>query len=148
MLTTSRRGALAVLAASMLPSAPRRARDATPISFGLNPLFLDSDIELLSAIGQYLSGKLGRPVQLVRRRTYQEITALLLSGQLDAAWVCDDPYVQHEDQLALLATPLYRGSRSTKPTSRSMKIAARNRSTSWAARSTRSPIRTARRATW
>jgi phosphonate transport system substrate-binding protein len=48
-------------------------------------------------------------VQLVRRRTYQEITALLLSGQLDAAWVCDDPYVQHEDQLALLATPLYRG---------------------------------------
>ena len=60
-------------------------------------------------IGRYLSGQLGRPVQLVRRRTYQEITALLLSGQLDGAWVCDDPYVQHEDQLALLATPLYRG---------------------------------------
>ena len=33
---------------------------------------------------------------------------MLLSGQLDAAWVCDDPYVQHEDQLALLAVPLYR----------------------------------------
>ncbi|MFZ0210146.1 MAG: PhnD/SsuA/transferrin family substrate-binding protein [Roseiarcus sp.] len=111
MLTTSRRGALAVLAASILPGVPRPARagDATPISFGLNPLFLDSDIELLSMIGQYLSGKIGRPVQLVRRRTYQEITALLLSGQLDCAWVCDDPYVQHEDQLALLATPLYRG---------------------------------------
>ena len=30
---------------------------------------------------------------------------MLLSGQLDAAWVCDDPYVQHEDQLALLAVP-------------------------------------------
>ena len=49
-----------------------------------------------------------RPVQLIKRRTYQEITALLLSGQLDAAWVCDDPYVQHEDQLELLAVPLYR----------------------------------------
>jgi phosphonate transport system substrate-binding protein len=111
VLTPSRRGALAVLAASMLPSAPPRALAgvATPVTFGLNPLFLDSDIELLSMIGQYLSGKLGRPVQLVRRRTYQEITALLLSGQLDGAWVCDDPYVQHEDQLALLATPLYRG---------------------------------------
>ena len=86
MLTTSRRGALAVLAASMLPGVPRPARagDATPISFGLNPLFLDSDIELLSMIGQYLSGKIGGPVQLVRRRTYQEITAPLLSGQLDA----------------------------------------------------------------
>ena len=33
---------------------------------------------------------------------------MLLSGQLDAAWVCDDPYVQHEDQFALLAVPLYR----------------------------------------
>ena len=33
---------------------------------------------------------------------------MLLSGQLDAAWICDDPYVQHEDQLALLAVPLYR----------------------------------------
>jgi len=48
----------------------------------------------------------------VRRRTYQEITALLLSGQLDGAWVCDDPYVQHEDQLAcsrraISGEPLY-----------------------------------------
>jgi phosphonate transport system substrate-binding protein len=33
---------------------------------------------------------------------------MLLSGQLDAAWICDDPYVQHQDQLALLAVPLYR----------------------------------------
>ena len=33
---------------------------------------------------------------------------MLLSGQLDAAWVGDDPYVQHEDQFALLAVPLYR----------------------------------------
>jgi phosphonate transport system substrate-binding protein len=111
VLTTTRRGALAVLAGSLLPQASRRASaaDTVPISFGLNPLFLDSDIELLSMIEGYLSGQLGRPVQLVRRRTYQEITALLLSGQLDGAWVCDDPYVQHEDQLELLATPLYRG---------------------------------------
>ena len=79
------------------------------ISFGLNPLFLDSDIELLSMIESYLGAQLGRSVQLVRRRTYQEITAMLLSGQLDGAWICDDPYVQHEDQLALLAVPLYRG---------------------------------------
>ena len=32
----------------------------------------------------------------------------MLTGQLDAAWVCDDPYVQHESQLSLLAVPLYR----------------------------------------
>jgi phosphonate transport system substrate-binding protein len=110
-MLTSRRAALAMMAAAFVPGAPRSARasPASSISVGLNPLFLDSDIELLSMIRGYLSARLHRPVQLVRRRTYQEITALLLSGQLDAAWVCDDPYVQHEDQLALLATPLYRG---------------------------------------
>ena len=78
-----------------------------PVSIGLNPLFLDSDIQLLSMLEAYLVAQLERPVQLIKRRTYQEITAMLLSGQLDAAWVCDDPYVQHEDQLALLAVPLY-----------------------------------------
>ena len=31
-----------------------------------------------------------------------EITALLLTGQLDAAWVCDELYVQNENQLSLL----------------------------------------------
>jgi phosphonate transport system substrate-binding protein len=57
---------------------------------------------------EYLTQQLGRPVQLIKRRTYQEITAMLLSGQLDAAWICDDPYVQYQDKLALLAVPLYR----------------------------------------
>ena len=111
MLNPSRRSALAGLAASFLPSlgSLASASASSSISFGLNPLFLDSDIELLSMIESYLGAQLGRVVQLVRRRTYQEITAMLLSGQLDGAWICDDPYVQHEDQLALLAVPLYRG---------------------------------------
>ena len=103
-----RRSALACLAATafLLPAAVAGAAEL--VSIGLNPLFLDSDIELLSLLQSYLVERLGRPVQLLKRRTYQEITALLLSGQLDAAWVCDDPYVQHEDQFALLAVPLYR----------------------------------------
>ena len=107
----SRRQAMAGGAAALLtPLASRSPRAATSIvSFGLNPLFLDSDIQLLSLIQAYLQERLGKPVQLVKRRTYQEITAMLLSGQLDAAWICDDPYVQHQDQFALLAVPVYRG---------------------------------------
>jgi hypothetical protein len=99
------RAALAVGAMSWLP--PARAADA--ISFGLTPVFLDSDIELLAMLERYLTARLKRPVQLVKRRTYQEISAMLLSGQLDAAWICDDPYVQYQDQLALLGVPLYHG---------------------------------------
>ncbi len=108
----SRRRAMAALAvAAVIPgtfSSLSRAA-ASVVSFGLNPLFLDSDIKLLSLIQAYLEKRLDKPVQLVRRRTYQEITAMLLSGQLDAAWICDDPYVQHQDQFALLAVPVYRG---------------------------------------
>ncbi len=83
------------------------AHAAETVSFGLTPVFLDNDIELLAMLEKYLVQQLRRPVQLVKRRTYQEITALLLSGQLDAAWICDDPYVQYEDKLSLLAVPLY-----------------------------------------
>ena len=104
----SRRQVLAGLAAATLIRSANSATADDAVSVGLNPLFLDSDIQLLSLLQSYLAAQLGRTVQLIKRRTYQEITALLLSGQLDAAWVCDDPYVQHEDQLALLAVPLYR----------------------------------------
>ena len=103
-----RRDVLAGLAAAALLWPTNSIGAAEAVSIGLNPLFLDSDIQLLSLLQTYLAERLGRPVQLLKRRTYQEITALLLSGQLDAAWICDDPYVQHEDQFALLAVPLYR----------------------------------------
>jgi len=99
------RAALAGVAMAWLP--PARAADA--VSFGLTPVFLDSDIELLAMLERYLTAQLKRSVQLVKRRTYQEISAMLLSGQLDAAWICDDPYVQYEDKLALLGVPLYHG---------------------------------------
>jgi phosphonate transport system substrate-binding protein len=79
------------------------------VRFGLTPVFLDSDIQLLAALEAYLSRRLGQPVTLVKRRTYQEITAMLLSEQLDAAWICGFPLVQHVDQLALVAVPVWRG---------------------------------------
>jgi phosphonate transport system substrate-binding protein len=102
----SRRSVL-LAAASALGGLPT-ARAGEAFNFGLTPLFLDNDIELLSMVERYLSGRLARPVTLVKRRTYHEISAMLLSGQLDAAWICDDPYVQYQDKLALLAIPLYR----------------------------------------
>ncbi len=102
-----RRGLLAGSLAAILLGSRQATSAARAVSIGLNPLFLDSDFQLLSMLESYLAERLGRTVQLIKRRTYQEITAMLLSGQLDAAWVCDDPYVQHEDQFALLAIPLY-----------------------------------------
>lgn len=80
-----------------------------PLRFGLTPVFLDSDLEIMSELTQYFSGKLGHQVSSVKRRTYQEITSLLLSGGLQAAWICGFPYVQYRERLSLLAMPLYNG---------------------------------------
>ncbi|NYZ14826.1 PhnD/SsuA/transferrin family substrate-binding protein [Azospirillum sp. RWY-5-1] len=108
-----RRSMLRGLGAAILSALPAMAlavpSDASPLRIGLTPVFLDSDTELLTALERFLTGRLGRPVALVKRRTYQEITTLLLTGQVDAAWICGFPFVQFRDQLSLVAVPVYRG---------------------------------------
>lgn len=97
------------LAAGALTLAAPALRAATPVTMGLTPVFLDSDIQLLAQIEAYLGRALGRPVQLVQRRTYQEITALLIAGALDTAWICGLPFVRNRDRLRLVGVPVYRG---------------------------------------
>jgi phosphonate transport system substrate-binding protein len=106
MLT--RRALLAGLAVATAGPPSARAT-VNPIRFGLTPVFLDSDVELLARLERYFAHRLSHPVSLVHRRTYQEITALLLSDQLDAAWICGFPFVQHPTELALVAVPVWRG---------------------------------------
>jgi phosphonate transport system substrate-binding protein len=90
-----------------MPGLARAATEA--IQFGLTPVCLTSDLELLARLQAYLEGSLGRPVKLVTRRTYQEITSLLISGQLDAAWICGFPLVAFQPRLTLAAVPVWRG---------------------------------------
>lgn len=97
-------GGGAFLASLSIPAISQTAR---PVLFGLTPVFLDSDIQLIAEIERYLSQRIGRPVQLVKRRTYQEITSLLVANQLDAAWICGFPFVQNREHLNLVAVPLY-----------------------------------------
>jgi phosphonate transport system substrate-binding protein len=105
----TRRRLLAASSALMGSSWLARRATAATVSFGLTPVFLDSDIQLLGALQSYLSGRLGVPVTLVKRRTYQEITAMLLSEQLDAAWICGFPLIQHPDELVPIAVPVWQG---------------------------------------
>ncbi|GLS31048.1 PhnD/SsuA/transferrin family substrate-binding protein [Neomesorhizobium albiziae] len=84
------------------------AQDNT-FRFGLTPVFLSNDLELLKLLRDYLSSAIGGSVELVTRRTYQEITALLVAGQLHGAWICGYPYVQFKADLDLVATPSWHG---------------------------------------
>jgi len=104
----SRRKILYGLTGIMAAPALATAADES-FSFGLTPVFLDNDMNLLSLLQAYLAQQLRRPVELVKRRTQEEIWVMLRSGRLEAAWMCDLPYVEHAEQLALLAVPIYRG---------------------------------------
>lgn len=105
-----RRGLLSASASVLLASAVGSAAETAangPIRFGLTPVFLTNDLELLGRLQSYLQRATGYPVSLITRRTYQEITALLTSSQLDAAWICGFPYVAHRAELQLVAVPLW-----------------------------------------
>lgn len=104
----SRRRLLATGVAA-LAFAPMARAQQDSFKFGLTPVFLSNDLELLEHLRSYLSAKVGEPVELVTRRTYQEITALLVSGQIHGAWICGYPYVQYRADLDLVATPSWQG---------------------------------------
>ena len=95
----TRRAVLGSLSALLAPLPALKA--AETLRFGLTPVFLSDDLQLLADLKAYLETATGSPVELVTRRTYQEITALLVAGQLDAAWICGFPYVAFRDRLTL-----------------------------------------------
>lgn len=100
-------GAAAFGACSLLGVGNTLARES--FMFGLTPVFLDSDLEIMAEITEYFTRKLDQPVSPVKRRTYQEITSMLLSGGVQAAWICGFPYVRYRERLSVLAMPLYKG---------------------------------------
>lgn len=97
---------------SLLISVASHAASMTsspPIRIGVTPVFLNYQTSLLGEWQRYLQDRLQRPVQFVQRTTYKEITDLILQDKIDFAWICGYPYLQFQQQLQLLAVPLYRG---------------------------------------
>lgn len=88
--------------------APSLANARRNFRLGLTPVFLDNDAIVIDRLRAALSEAVDEPVDLIQRRTYQEITALILDGSVDAAWICGYPYLQHKNNLALLGVPVWR----------------------------------------
>ncbi|MBY3246142.1 PhnD/SsuA/transferrin family substrate-binding protein [Rhizobium laguerreae] len=112
---TRRSAILGAAGASFLRALPASSTEAgfeaSPgvIRFGLTPVFLSNDLEVIDELQAYLTKATGQAVQLVTQRTYQEVTALLVSGALEAAWICGYPYMKYKNELSLVATPVWRG---------------------------------------
>ena len=97
-----------VAACAVLP-CPSVLRAQALFRLALTPVFLDNDAAVIGRLREALSAGMGRDIDLVQRRTYQEITGALLDGSVDAAWVCGYPFLQHRSQLSLLGVPVWRG---------------------------------------
>jgi len=117
----SRRGLLRAGAALPL-SLALTAAGQVPFRFGLTPVFLDNDALVVEQIRATLRDALDLPIDLVQRRTYEEIIGLLQEGGIDAAWLCGYPFLKHRAALSLIAVPVWR----ERPLYRSYLIAGRD----------------------
>ena len=113
---------LAMTTSLAFPFAPAFAGHGT-VKFGLTPVFLSNDLTLLNSFEEYLRQSTGLQVELVQKRTYQEITTLLAAGRLDAAWICGYPFIKFRESLELLSVPVWQG----KPHYQAYLIAAADR---------------------
>ena len=102
------RHALVAGCAALGPLAARGG-SAQPLSIGTTPVFLDDDVAFLRDWQAYLQRELRRPVVFVQRRSYREVSELLLAEKLDTAWICGFPYVRYRDHMRLLAVPTWEG---------------------------------------
>jgi phosphonate transport system substrate-binding protein len=68
-------------------------------------------VEYYQEMIDYISDKLGRPVDMVYRKTYDEMDRLLEKGDIDAAFICSAPYVEDKRKFGaeLLVVPQVNG---------------------------------------
>jgi phosphonate transport system substrate-binding protein len=67
----------------------------------------EGNIDNYAGLARYLGDRLGRPVELVQRRTYAEVNELVAAGLVDLAFVCTSAYVAGSDrgEMELLVVP-------------------------------------------
>lgn len=72
----------------------------------------EETLNVYQELMDYIAAKLGRPVEMKQRRTYQEVNDMLGTGKLDAAILCSGTYVHAKRQygVELLAVPVINGS--------------------------------------
>lgn len=101
--------AAATASAGLAWPALRAAPGDGPLRFAFTPVFLDDRVRLIRRWRQYLEQRLQVEVDIVHRATYAQVLDVLRSGQVAFGWICGYPYVQHRQELRLVAVPQWRG---------------------------------------
>jgi len=92
----------------LLLAAPGIARAAkVDLKIGVTPVILADQAAFLARWASYLGQSVGGTITFIARTEYQLVLDMLLQRQIDVAWLCGYPYVEHQSKLSLLAVPLY-----------------------------------------
>lgn len=87
-------------------------RAVKPIKIGIASMITPVDtVKYYQDIVDYISSKLGVPVEMVQRKTYSEMDRLLELGEVDIAFLCSSPYVKNKREFGveLLVAPEVNG---------------------------------------
>jgi len=68
-------------------------------------------VKYYQSVIDYIGEQVGRPVQMVHRRTYEEMDSLLEQGEVQVAFICAAPYVKNREKFGveLLVAPSVNG---------------------------------------
>lgn len=94
-------------------AAPPAGDAATPLRIAVAAMISPEEtVGAYRELMDYLARRIGRPVEMKQRRTYQEVNDMLGAGKLDAAILCSGPYVHARRQYGVepLAVPVIQGS--------------------------------------
>ncbi len=89
------------------------AKERVPLRIAIAAMISPEEtLTVYQELMDYIAAKLGRPVEMKQRRTYQEVNDMLGTGKLDAAILCSGTYVHARRQygVELLAVPVINGS--------------------------------------
>lgn len=103
---------LVVRLSDLRPLPPTPPAEVAPLRVAVAAVISPrGNVESYTPLLTYLGQKLNRPVEMVQRRTYQEVNDLLADGQVDVAFVCTSAYVAGKQDfgMQLLAAPQVNG---------------------------------------
>jgi len=92
--------------------SPQRRPPGPPLRIAIGAMI--SPERTFVSYGEFfaeLAQRLGRPLELLQRRTYRETNDLIVRGEVDLAWICTGawPQLREEGAARLLAVPIVGG---------------------------------------
>jgi phosphonate transport system substrate-binding protein len=84
----------------------------SPLKIGVASMITPVDaVKYYQDVIDYIGEQVGQPVQMVHRRTYDEMDALLERGEVNIAFICSAPYVKNRERFGveLLVAPSVHG---------------------------------------